>query len=368
MEAQKNVWGGAIPLQIHLHESEVTTHQRPPPALILGPRIGYLPLLIPLIKPHFSSTLPPGSDTVWFDYHGLPLKWYIPTGVLFDLLCAQPERPWNLTVHFRGYPNNLLIPCEGEDSVKWSFINSLKEADYIINGNCKNVMNMSQSDQVELWRSVMNGNLEAYMHASSKLKLGTIEDEFTLKPDSCSPKSHKTTGDVDMAGHVKTGKIPVRLYIWTVSEDFEDLEDIPKIDSWDKISYINRPIEFHREEGKCFSLHDALKTLMPEYLADKSLIDEEPFRVEDEEPFRVEDDEQKVSSEEASSNRKAADGGEISSQSAHSYGAAEIKLVRIQGIEPKLEIPFSWVVNNLKNPEHFLHICVYLKFPNVKSF
>ena len=43
---------------------------------ILAPRIGYLPLLIPQIKPHFSNALPPGSpDTVWFDYNGLPLKW-----------------------------------------------------------------------------------------------------------------------------------------------------------------------------------------------------------------------------------------------------------------------------------------------------
>ncbi|KAK6266987.1 hypothetical protein QUC31_017824 [Theobroma cacao] len=86
---------------------------------------------------------------------------YIPTGVLFDLLCAEPERPWNITVHFRGYPGNVLIPCDGEDSVKWSFINSLKEAAYIINGNCKNVMNMSQSDQLELWHSVMNGRERA---------------------------------------------------------------------------------------------------------------------------------------------------------------------------------------------------------------
>jgi hypothetical protein len=31
------------------------------------------------------------------------------------------------------------------------------QAAYIINGNCKNVMNMSQPDQVELWRSVLNG-------------------------------------------------------------------------------------------------------------------------------------------------------------------------------------------------------------------
>ncbi|KAF2290514.1 hypothetical protein GH714_014204 [Hevea brasiliensis] len=319
MEAQKYVWEGAIPLQIHLNESEVTTLLLLLPALILAPRIGYLPLLIPLIKPHFAATLPPGVDTVWFDYKGLPLKWYIPTGVLFDLLCAEPERPWNLTVHFRGYPNNLLIPCEGEDSVKWSFINSLKEADYIISGNCKNVMHMSQFDQLELWHSVMNGNLEAYLRTSSKLKFGIVEDEYTLKIDLCSQKSRKTTGEVGMGGQMKT--------------------------------------------GKCFTLHDALKSLMPEFLVDKSLIDEESFRLEGE-------DEQVILSEDLSSNRMAAEGREISCQSVESTctsGAAEIKLVRIQGIEPKLEIPFSWVVNNLKNPEHFLHICVCLKFPQVNS-
>lgn len=44
----------------------------------------------------------------------------------------------------------------------------------------------------------------------------------------------------------------------------------------------------------------------------------------------------------------------------------EVKLVRIQGIEPKLEIPFSWVVNNLRNPEYFLHLCVFLKVPQVE--
>ena len=32
-----------------------------------------------------------------------------------------------MQVHFRGYPGNILIPCDDEDTVKWSFINSLKE-------------------------------------------------------------------------------------------------------------------------------------------------------------------------------------------------------------------------------------------------
>lgn len=41
-------------------------------------------------------------------------------------------------------------------------------------------------------------------------------------------------------------------------------------------------------------------------------------------------------------------------------GPNKATLVRIQGIEPDLDIPFAWVVNNLKNPDYFLHICVYV--------
>ncbi|KAM5576656.1 autophagy protein 5 [Rosa sericea] len=342
MEAQSFLWKGAIPLQIHLHESEVTTLPSPPPALILAPRLGYLPLLASHLKPYFSSALPPGVDTIWFEYKGLPLKWYIPTGVLFDLLCAESERPWNLTVHFRGYPGNILIPCEGEDSIKWSFINSLKEAAYIINGNCKNVMNMSQPDQVELWRSVLHGNFEAYQRVSSKLKLGAV-------------------GEIDVSGgQVKQGRVPVRLYVWNVSEDFDDLEDAPPIDSWDKVSYINRPVEI-QGEGRCFTLHDALKSLLPDYFVDKSLGTAESLTV------GRDDDEQTVSSKDASYDKKAEEEVETSFddhvKASYGYEEPEIKLVRIQGIEPKLEIPFSWVANNLMHPEHFLHICVYLKVP-----
>ncbi|XP_017178078.2 autophagy protein 5-like isoform X3 [Malus sylvestris] len=319
MEAQRFVWGGAIPLQIHLHESDVATLPAPPPALILAPRIGYLPLLASLLKPHFSSALPPRLDTIWFEYKGLPLKWYIPTGVLFDLLCAEPERPWNLTVHFTGYPGNILIPCDGEDSVKWSFINSLKEAAYIINGNCKNVMNMSQPDQVELWRSVLNGNLEAYFRVSSKLKLGTVGEDWAAK-NSCSPKSRPNMGETDVSGQVKA--------------------------------------------GRCFTLNDAIKSLLPEYFPDKSMIPEES-------PTVGEEDEQKVSSEDAiKSDIGAEEEVEKSierTKSCNQYDDAEIKLVRIQGIEPKLEIPFFWVANNLLNPEHFLHICVYLKVPQINN-
>ncbi|KAJ4974032.1 hypothetical protein NE237_007206 [Protea cynaroides] len=362
-QAQRYVWEGAIPLQIHLHESEVTTLPPPPPALILGPRIGYLPLLIPLIKPHFCSTLPPGVDTVWFDYKGLPLKWYIPTGVLYDLLCLEPERPWNLTVRFRGYPGHLLSPCEGEDSVKWSFINSLKEADYVINGNCKNVMNMSQSDQVDLWRYVVNGNIEGYLRISSKLKLGIIGEEHKIK--LTQPRQSKV--ETDIVGPSQSGRVPVRLYVWNIKEDLDELEDASPVDSWDQISYINRPVVIHEEEGMVFTLHDAIETLLPDFFTDE-LTDEKMTVIDSGDEQRATEATVSDCNEENACSRKNGEAGTTSGKLNQfcSPKKAEIKLIRIQGIEPKLEIPFSWVVNNLMNPEHFLHICVVVKLAPVQ--
>ncbi|XP_022143382.1 autophagy protein 5 isoform X2 [Momordica charantia] len=356
MEALKFIWEGAIPLQIHLHESEVTTVPPPPPAMVLAPRIGYLPLLASQIKPYFSSTLPPGVDTIWFEYKGLPLKWNIPTGVLFDLLCAEPERPWNLTVHFRGYPKQLLIPCEGEESIKWSFINSLKEADYIFNGSSKNVMSLSQPDLVELWRSVLNGDLEAYLHISSKLKLGGTAHENALKSISTVSLPGQNTDEVDIAGQLITGRIPVRLYVRNVGEDLGDLEDAPPVNNWDDVSYINRPIQIN-EEGKCFTLYDAVRSLLPELFPKKSTTEEEPSTVVGEEAQSDHREQLHCS--------KAEQREPISCDEHLQTYHPSIKLVRIQGIEPKCQIPFSWVVNNLMNPEYFLHICVFLSVQQV---
>ncbi|KAJ4740275.1 Autophagy protein 5 [Rhynchospora pubera] len=283
-EATKYIWEGAIPLQIKLHESEITSFPPPPPLMILG----------------------------------LPLKWYIPTGVLFDLLCAEPERPWNLTVHFRGSPGDVLTPCEGEESVKWSYINSLKEAAYVINGNCKNVMNMSQADQYDLWQSLLKGNMEGYLKISSRLKLGPFGE------DSLPSEASETVASS------RPSRIPVRLYVRSVGEEIVDIEDAPIIDSWDKISYINRPFEIYKEEGGYVSLKQALKSLLPETFNTNSSQEESSTNVKDPNAPDFEDDN------------------------------AKLRLVRVQGIEPDMDIPFFWLANCLRNPEFYLHICVFI--------
>lgn len=89
--------------------------------------------------------------------------------------------------------------------------------------------------------------------------------------------------------------------------------------------------------GKCFTLRDAIETLLPEFIGKRA---------------------QTSGEEECEQGTK-----DESDEAEGSLETSEIKLVRIQGIEMKLEIPFSWVVNNLMNPEFYLHISVLAKAP-----
>lgn len=103
--------------------------------------------------------------------------------------------------------------------------------------------------------------------------------------------------------------------------------------------------------GKCFALSDAMKTLLPEYFGEGN--NEKTTEAEVKEVHSEDADDTKDVEEATTSV------GEHTETKQPSV-SAKIKLIRIQGIEPKPEIPFSWVVNNLMNPDHYLHICVYL--------
>nr|CAB3445323.1 unnamed protein product [Digitaria exilis] len=346
-EAARRVWGGAVPLQVHLHDADVTAFPPPPPFLTLGPRIGYLPLLIPIIKAHFSNALPPGVDTVWFEYKGLPLKWYVPIGVLFDLLCADPERPWNLIVHFRGYPSEILSPCEGEDSVKWSYMNSLKEATFIITGNSKSVMNMSQADQIALWEAVMKGNLDGFKNISTRLKLGPFEEDGLVRTASTDRQRQQGSDEPESPGSGRPCRVPVRLYVRGVQEDLEDIEDALPVSDWESVSYINRPFEIRKVEvhplydaGRSYiTLEHSLQTLLPEFFSS---------------------DAQNAEETDPAAGNSDTTNPSRSSQEADTTKKTKVKLIRVQGIELDMDIPFLWVANNLKNPEYYLHVCVYV--------
>jgi len=105
--------------------------------------------------------------------------------------------------------------------------------------------------------------------------------------------------------------------------------------------------------GKHFTLGDAMKALLPEYFEERPL-NNEKTKAE----LRAEEGHSEGAIKVAEVTTPAAI-EQVESTPPFS-GEPEIKLTRIQGIEPKPEIPFSWVVNNLMHPDHYLHVCVFL--------
>lgn len=161
-----------------------------------------------VMSPLLAGSLPPGRTSPWFDFEGLPLRWQLTAGVLFDLLTlAQrtaggggverggcgPELPWRLTVHYRpcgsdsaptvagtgalnNFSTNFQFQCEEEDTVRSHYFNVLKEAMYVSQGSAGAVMSMTRAAQADLWRSVVTGRRQ--LAGNQRTGGGGFGDEF----------------------------------------------------------------------------------------------------------------------------------------------------------------------------------------------
>lgn len=217
---QKAVWDGRLPLQIRLAPSESRIYDQTDPYLISYPRISYLPSLLPRLRAFFSpSLINPNSQAHegWFSIEGVPLKWHLPVGLLYDLYAgADPASkgatvpddagwdidnpdsplPWCLTVHFSNWPDEELVRLDADGMVmNDAFINSVKEADFLRNGTAKGIMSLSKEDSSGLWKSVQDVDLPSFQRVSNIL-LPPLNQPFRnvpiriflpLPPDSGSP-------------------------------------------------------------------------------------------------------------------------------------------------------------------------------------
>lgn len=165
-------WRAAIPVQLRLAESEISSLEQPPVLYFLVPRHSYLHSLVPRALPLLQHLLPPGELVPWFEHGHLPLKWGVPAGVLYDLVAAPGgELPWQLTLHFRGFPDRQLPAYGGEAALRGAFFNSLKEAAHICRGSAQRVMEMAAGAQEDLWRQVLAGSLQQYQRITGPLQL-----------------------------------------------------------------------------------------------------------------------------------------------------------------------------------------------------
>ena len=167
------------------------------------PRLSYLPFLLEQLHDFFIPSMinPDGPfHEGWFSFDGLPLKWQLPVGLLYDLFSGaspasldntpspttnkprtssdpkddapcEPKLPWRLVVHFTDYPSQQLIPLDAAGKNQQDlFIQNMKEADHLRNGSeAKVMMSLSKEDANTLWSSVRELKLDGFNSIYSKL-------------------------------------------------------------------------------------------------------------------------------------------------------------------------------------------------------
>ncbi|PRW58258.1 autophagy 5 [Chlorella sorokiniana] len=232
-------WAAAIPVQLRLAESEVSSLEQPPTLYALVPRQSYLHSLVPAALRALQHLLPPGEDAPWFEHGRLPLKWNVPAGVLYDLVAAPSgELPWRLTIHFRGFPSKMLPAYGGEGALRGAFFSSLKEAAVVCRGSAQRVMEMAAGAQEDLFRQALDSSLDRYQAILASLQLAPAAQR------GASPR------------------LPLRLYLRTDAGGY--------LSSYEDIVSTSRPVAALTRDGSPTSLRQALLPLVEEFLRHRS--------------------------------------------------------------------------------------------------
>ncbi|XP_074647344.1 autophagy protein 5-like [Tubulanus polymorphus] len=181
-EILRELWDGCIPVCFVLSPDELYTMDHPDPYYLLIPRQSYFPLMTDKVQRHFVKyTDPEGQTEMWLEYEGQPLRWHYPVGVLFDLYGSGANLPWNITVHFKDFPEEEILHCQSREAVESHFMSTVKEADalkhrgQVING-------MQKKDHKQLWMGLQNSKFEQFWAINRKLMEKQSDEPFKHIP------------------------------------------------------------------------------------------------------------------------------------------------------------------------------------------
>ncbi|ROL33062.1 Autophagy protein 5 [Anabarilius grahami] len=164
----RDVWFGKIPACFTLSPEETTEREAEPYYLLL-PRVSYLTLVTDKVKKHFLKVMKAEDvEEMWFEYEGTPLKWHYPIGVLFDLHASNTALPWNVSVHFKNFPEQDLLHCLSNSVIEAHFMSCIKEAD-ALKHKSQVINDMQKKDHKQLWMGLQNDKFDQFWAMNRKL-------------------------------------------------------------------------------------------------------------------------------------------------------------------------------------------------------
>jgi autophagy-related protein 5 len=146
----QTLWSLQVPLHI-THMSQLAgTAAAAPPFVVSVPRFSYLAFLLPRLTAYY------GVPCSSFHHEEIQLR-NLAVGLLVDLY--QPASfPWRLVVG---------------DGPEWdiadTFTNSAKEADFVRNGNAKQIMSLSKEHSTALWNAVQDNDHGTFTKINNRL-------------------------------------------------------------------------------------------------------------------------------------------------------------------------------------------------------
>ena len=160
-DATAESWRGGIPCIFALAPDELVTLVPPRPYCMCLPRQSLLPLAADVVRKHFEPFAPPmGAANLWFEAEGTPLRWQMPIGVLYDLLCGEDaatrhELPWRITVHFASFPTGDVLRATVREAES-VLMNNLKESTFLRCGSAMPAMQLDAASQTALVAALAN--------------------------------------------------------------------------------------------------------------------------------------------------------------------------------------------------------------------
>lgn len=181
-EILREVWEGKVPVSFTLSPEEVSTYEHPESCYLLVPRHSYFPLFLDKLQKHFINYVNGDENDIWLENTNTnqPIKWHYPVGVLFDLLNLSHNLPWNLTVHFKNFPDSV-FRWNSKEAIESHFMSCVKEADALKHvGKVINGMQIQHHKQ--LWAGLLSDKFEQFWAVNKKLMEGDGDETFKSIP------------------------------------------------------------------------------------------------------------------------------------------------------------------------------------------
>lgn len=176
------------------------------------------------------------EDELWLEYDGIPLKWGIPVGVLFDLLCPNADNdaaaasptsspnlslPWRIVVHFQSFPLKKLQRCRTLFTVRQHFLNTWKESAYLRFASSRVAAACTPNDHQRMWDALTHLREDVHVQTHARILTAGL-----LGHGAASQANSHVLAGVQAASENRTVEdLAIRVYVHCTRASHEEGRD-----------------------------------------------------------------------------------------------------------------------------------------------